>query len=400
MAGRNFLFVPGPTNVPDRILRAMDAPMEDHRSPAFPALARECLTGLKPIFKTTSGVPFIFPSSGTGCWEAAVTNCLDPGDRVLASNFGQFSYLWIDMCKRLGLNVEVLEVEWGEGAPADRYQAALEADKAHGIKAVLVCQNETATGVTSDIAAIRKALDAARHPALLLVDSVSALGSIDFRMDDWGVDVCVSGSQKGLMLPAGLGVTCVSQKALAASKTAKGRRCYFDYADMIAANATGYFPYTPALPLLYGLREAIAMLLEEGLEAVFARHKRLAAATRAAVTHWGLEVLCLEPSEYSPVLTAVLMPPGHDADQFRKTVLDNYNMSLGSGLSKLAGKVFRIGHLGECNELTLMGALSGVEMGLAAAGVPHRAGGVDAAMASLEDRPTTNSPGHLKVVKT
>src|ERR1700728_4220390 len=271
-AGRNFLFVPGPTNVPDRVLRSMVISMEDHRSPVFPELSKACLSGLKPIFKTTSATPFIFPSSGTGCWEAALTNCLSVGDKILASRFGQFSHLWIDMCQRLGFDVEILETPWGEGAPVERYLASLSADKQHRIKAVLVCQNETATGVTSDVAAIRKALDAAKHPALLFVDSVSALCSIDFRMDEWGVDVCVSGSQKGFMLPAGLGITCVSQKALAAAKSAKGRRCYFDYADMITANANGYFPYTPSIPLLYGLRESLQMLREEGLENVFARH--------------------------------------------------------------------------------------------------------------------------------
>jgi alanine-glyoxylate transaminase/serine-glyoxylate transaminase/serine-pyruvate transaminase len=395
MAGRNFLFVPGPTNVPDRILRAMDAPMEDHRSPAFPALARECLTGLKPIFKTTSGVPFIFPSSGTGCWEAAVTNCLDPGDRVLASNFGQFSYLWIDMCKRLGLNVEVLEVEWGEGAPADRYQAALEADKAHGIKAVLVCQNETATGVTSDIAAIRKALDAARHPALLLVDSVSALGSIDFRMDDWGVDVCVSGSQKGLMLPAGLGVTCVSQKALAASKTAKGRRCYFDYADMIAANATGYFPYTPALPLLYGLRESLRMLNEEGLENVFARHTYLAAGVRAAILNgWKLKLCAADPKWYSDTVSAIMVPSGINGADVITRAYRRYNLALGAGLARVAGKLFRIGHLGDCNELMLMAALAGAEMAMVDCGVKVAPGsGVAAAAAYWQSNPAPRALG-------
>ena len=395
MAGRNILFVPGPTNVPDRILRAMDAPMEDHRSPAFPALARECLTGLKPIFKTTSGVPFIFPSSGTGCWEAAVTNCLDPGDRVLASNFGQFSYLWIDMCKRLGLNVEVLEVEWGEGAPADRYQAALEADKAHGIKAVLVCQNETATGVTSDIAAIRKALDAARHPALLLVDSVSALGSIDFRMDDWGVDVCVSGSQKGLMLPAGLGVTCVSQKALAASKTAKGRRCYFDYADMIAANATGYFPYTPALPLLYGLRESLRMLKEEGLENVFARHTYQAAGVRAAILNgWKLKLCAADPKWYSDTVSAIMVPSGINGADVITRAYRRYNLALGAGLARVAGKLFRIGHLGDCNELMLMAALAGAEMAMVDCGVKVAPGsGVAAAAAYWQSNPAPRALG-------
>jgi alanine-glyoxylate transaminase/serine-glyoxylate transaminase/serine-pyruvate transaminase len=395
MAGRNFLFVPGPTNVPDRILRAMDVPMEDHRSPAFPALARECLTGLKPMFKTTSGVPFIFPSSGTGCWEAAVTNCLDPGDRVLASNYGQFSYLWIDLCQRLGLSVEVLEVEWGEGAPADRYQAALEADKAHAIKAVLVCQNETATGVTSDVAAIRKALDAARHPALLFVDSVSALGSIDFRMDDWGVDVCVSGSQKGLMLPAGLGITCVSQKALAASKTAKGRRCYFDYADMIAANANGYFPYTPSLPGLYGLRESLRMLNEEGLENVFARHTYLAAGVRAAVQNgWKLKLCAAAPQWYSDTVSAILVPPGINGADVITRAFRRYNLALGAGLARVAGKLFRIGHLGDCNELMLMGALAGAEMAMVDCGVKIAPGsGVAAAAAYWQSNPAPRALG-------
>jgi alanine-glyoxylate transaminase / serine-glyoxylate transaminase / serine-pyruvate transaminase len=387
MAGRNFLFVPGPTNVPDRILRAMGVPMEDHRSPAFPALARECLSGLKPCFKTQQGVPFIFPSSGTGCWEAAVTNCLSPGDRVLASNFGQFSYLWIDLCNRFGLKVDVLEVEWGEGAPAERYLAALEADQAHEIKAVLVCQNETATGVTSDVAAIRKALDAAKHPALLFVDSVSALCSIDFRMDEWGVDVCVSGSQKGFMLPAGLGITCVSQKALAAAKSAKGRRCYFDYADMITANANGYFPYTPSIPLLYGLRESLRMLNEEGLENVFARHTYLAAGVRAAVqTGWKLKLCATDPKWYSDTVSAVMTPPGINAADIIVRAFKRYNLALGAGLARVAGKLFRIGHLGDCNELMLMGALAGAEMAMVDCGVKVAPGSGVAAAAGYWQR--------------
>jgi alanine-glyoxylate transaminase/serine-glyoxylate transaminase/serine-pyruvate transaminase len=383
MAGRNFLFVPGPTNVPDRIMRAMAVPMEDHRSPVFPELARECLAGLKPIFKTESGVPFIFPSSGTGCWEAAVTNCLSPGDRVLTANFGQFSYLWIDMCKRLGLDVEVLEVEWGEGAPPERYQAALEADKSHSIKAVLVCQNETATGVTSDVAAIRKALNAAKHPALLFVDSVSALCSIDFRMDDWGVDVCVSGSQKGLMLPAGLGVTCVSQKALAAAKTAKNRRCYFDYADMISANAAGYFPYTPALPLLYGLRESLRMINEEGLENIFKRHTYLATGVRAAVQNgWKLKLCAVAPKWYSDTVSAVMVPQGINGGDIIARAFKRYNLALGAGLARVAGKLFRIGHLGDCNELMLMAALAGAEMAMVDCGVKIEPGSGIAAAAA------------------
>ncbi len=389
MAGRNFLFVPGPTNVPDRILRAMDVPMEDHRSPSFPALARECLNALKPIFKTTTGVPFIFPSSGTGCWEAAVTNCLSPGDRVLASNFGQFSYLWIDMCQRLGLDVQVIDVEWGQGAPPDRYQAALEADKSHAIKAVLVCQNETATGVTSDVAAIRKALDAAKHPALLFVDSVSALCSIDFRMDEWGVDVCVSGSQKGLMLPAGLGITCVSQKALAATKGAKGRRCYFDYADMVSSNANGYFPYTPSIPLLYGLRESLRMIAEEGLENIFVRHTYLASGVRAAVQNgWKLKLCAAAPQWYSDTVSAIMVPPGINGADVIARAYKRYNLALGAGLARVAGKLFRIGHLGDCNELMLMAALAGAEMAMVDCGVKVTPGsGVAAAAAYWQSNP-------------
>src|ERR1700675_665059 len=289
MAGRNFLFVPGPTNVPDRVLRAMAVPMEDHRSPTFPELARACLNALKPIFKTTSASPILFPSSGTGCWEAALTNCLNPGDKVLTSRFGQFSHLWADMAARLGFEVEILETPWGEGAPVERYLASLKADKQHRIKAVLVCQNETATGVTSDVAAIRRAMDSVKHPALLFVDSVSALVSIDFRMDEWGVDVCVSGSQKGLMLPAGMGVTCVSQKALEAAKTATSRRCYF--------------PYTPSVPMMYGLRESLAMIAEEGLENIFHRHAYLAGGVRAAVFEgWKLSLCAMAPQVFYDTL--------------------------------------------------------------------------------------------------
>jgi len=304
------------------------------------------------------------------------------------------------MAARWGIEVDFMPGDWRHGADPAAIEAKLAQDEKHTIKAVMVVHNETSTGVTSRVGEIRAAMDRAGHPALLLVDTISSLGSVDYHHDEWKVDVTVSCSQKGFMLPPGLGFNAISEKARAAAKTNKMPRSYWDWEEMLKPNAAGFFPYTPATNLLYGLREAVAMLFEEGLDQVFARHQRLAAATRAAVTHWGLEVLCLEPSEYSPVLTAVLMPPGHDADKFRKVVLENYNMSLGSGLSKLAGKVFRIGHLGECNALTLVGALSGVEMGLAAAGVPHRSGGVDAAMASLEERTTSNSPGHLKVVKT
>ena len=381
MAGRNFLFVPGPTNIPDRVLRAMAVPMEDHRSPVFPELTRTVLTGLKPVFKTTAGTPILFPSSGTGCWEAALTNCLNPGDKVLVSRFGQFSHLWVDMCQRLGFEVEVHETPWGEGAPVERYLASLTADKQHKIKAVLVCQNETATGVTSDVAAIRKAMDSAKHPALLFVDSVSALASIDFRMDEWGVDVCVSGSQKGLMLPAGMGVTCVSQKALEASKSAKAPRCYFDYADMVNANAQGYFPYTPSVPMMYGLKEALAVIAEEGLENIFARHTYLARGVRAAVFEgWGLKLCATEPKWYSDTVSAIMVPDGINGAEVISRAFKRYNLALGAGLSKVAGKLFRIGHLGDLNELMLLGAIAGAEMAMLDVGVKVEPGsGVAAA---------------------
>jgi len=370
MAGRNFLFVPGPTNVPDRILRAMMVPMEDHRSSIFPELARACLNGLKPVFKTTTGTPILFPSSGTGCWEAALSNCLSPGDKVLTAVFGQFSHLWADMARRLGFDVEVLETPWGESAPVERYLAALSADPHHKIKAVLICQNETATGVTSDVHALRQATDSVKHPALLFVDSVSALGSIDFRMDEWGVDVCVSGSQKGLMLPAGLGVTCVSQKALEAAKSASSRRCYFDYKDMVVANGTGYFPYTPSLPMLYGLRESLTMLAEEGLENVFHRHHYLAGGVRAAIQGgWKLKLCALNPKSYSDTVSAIMMPEGIHGAEVIARAFTRYNLALGAGLSKVAGKLFRIGHLGDLNELMLLGAISGAEMAMLDTGV-------------------------------
>jgi alanine-glyoxylate transaminase/serine-glyoxylate transaminase/serine-pyruvate transaminase len=381
MAGRNFLFVPGPTNVPDRVLRAMVVPQEDHRSPKFPALALECIAGLKRIFKTESGVPILFPSSGTGCWEAALTNTLNPGDKVVISRFGQFSHLWADMSQRLGYDTEVIETEWGEGAPAERYHALLEADREHRIKAVLVCQNETATGVTSDVVAVRRAMDALGHPALLFVDSVSALASIDFRMDEWKVDVCVSGSQKGLMLPAGLGVTCVSQKALEAAKTAKSPRCYFDYNDMVKSNAGGYFPYTPSIPMLYGLREAIAILEEEGLENVFHRHAYLAGGVRAAVFEgWKLTLCAKAPQWYSDTVSAIVVPEGFDAAKVISRAYSRYNTSLGAGLSKVAGKVFRIGHLGDSNEVMMLAAVAAAEMAMLDCGLPVTPGsGVAAA---------------------
>jgi alanine-glyoxylate transaminase/serine-glyoxylate transaminase/serine-pyruvate transaminase len=395
--GRHFLQIPGPSPVPDRVLRAMDMPVIDHRSAEFAELGKTVLDGCQKIFRT-AGQVIIFPSSGTGAWEAAIVNTLSLGDKVLMVETGHFATLWRQMAARWGIDVDFMPGDWRHGADPAAIEARLSADAAHDIKAVMVVHNETSTGVTSRIADIRKAMDGVGHPALLLVDTISSLGSVDYRHDEWGVDVTVSCSQKGFMLPPGLGFNAVSDKALAASKTNTLPRSYWDWAEMRKPNASGFFPYTPATNLLYGLREAIAMLLEEGLGEVFARHERLAAATRAAVEHWGLEVLCKKPAEYSPVLTAVVMPEGHDADKFRKIVLDNYNMSLGAGLSRLAGKVFRIGHLGECNELTLLGALTGVEMGLSVAGVPHRAGGVAAAMTFLEGRTKSNLPKHLKVV--
>src|SRR6185437_4846059 len=395
--GRHFLHIPGPSPVPDRVLRAMDMPVIDHRSAEFADLGRTVLEGAKAIFQTSDPV-VIFPSSGTGAWEAAIVNTLSPGDRVLMVETGHFATLWHNMAKRWGIEVDFIPGDWRRGADPAAIEEKLAADKSRAIKAVMVVHNETSTGATSRISEIRAAIDRVGHPALLMVDTISSLGSVDYRHDDWKVDVSVSCSQKGFMLPPGLGFNAISQKALAASKTNKMPRSYWDWEEMLKPNARGFFPYTPATNLLYGLREAIRMLLEEGLANVFTRHQRLAAATRAAVNYWGLEVLCQEPRDFSPVLTAVVMPPGYDADEFRKIVLDNFNMSLGSGLSKVAGKVFRIGHLGECNELTLLAALTGVEMGLVVAGVPHRAGGVDAAMKSLEERPQGNTPTRLKVV--
>lgn len=389
MAGRNFLFVPGPTNVPDRVTRAMNVPMEDHRSPVFPELTRTCLAGLKSVFKTTAGSPILFPSSGTGCWEAALTNCLNPGEKVLAARFGQFSHLWVDMCQRLGFEVEVLETPWGEGAPVERYLASLSADKQHRIKAVLVCQNETATGVTSDVAAVRAAMDSVKHPALLFVDSVSALASIDFRMDDWGVDVCVSGSQKGLMLPAGIGVTCVSPKALEAAKSAKSPRCYFDYADMVTSNATGYFPYTPSIPMMYGLRESLAIIAEEGLDNIFRRHSYLANGTRAAALDgWNLKLCATAPKWYSDTVSAIMVPEGINGADVIARAFKRYNLALGAGLSKVAGKLFRIGHLGDLNELMLLGAIAGAEMAMLDVGVRIEPGsGVAAAQKYWRNNP-------------
>jgi alanine-glyoxylate transaminase/serine-glyoxylate transaminase/serine-pyruvate transaminase len=380
--GRHFLHIPGPSPVPERVLRAMDRQVIDHRGPDFGVLGREVLEGCRTIFRT-KGPVVIYPGSGTGAWEAAIVNTLSSGDRVLMFETGHFATLWRQMAARWGIEVEFVPGDWRHGVDPALVEAKLAEDRSHSFKAVMVVHNETSTGVTSRIPAIRKAIDAAGHPALLLVDTISSLGSVDVRHDEWGVDVTVSGSQKGLMLPPGLGFTAISDKARAAGKSNNLPRSYWDWEEMLKPNANGYFPYTPATNLLYGLREAVAILLEEGLDNVFARHQRLAASTRAAVEAWGLEVLCQNPDEHSPVLTAVMMPDGKGADAFRALVLEKFDMSLGAGLSKLADKIFRIGHLGETNDLTLMGALSGVEMGLAAAGVPHRQGGVLAAMASL-----------------
>jgi len=379
-SGRHFLQIPGPTNVPDRILRAIDNPTMDHRGPAFGLLGREVLDGLKAVFKT-NGTVIVFPGSGTGAWEAALVNTLSPGDRVLMVETGHFATLWMDMARRLGYEPEFVPGDWRSGVDAGAVEARLAEDSGHRIKAVCVVHNETSTGVASDIAQVRKAIDGAGHPALLMVDTVSSLASIDFRHDEWGVDVTVTGSQKGLMLPPGLGFNAVGPKAKAAAKAARTPRSYWDWEAMEAANATGYFPYTPATNLLYGLREALKMLVEEeGLDNVFARHQRHAEAARRAVTAWGLEILCRNPREYSGSLTAVLLPDGHDADQFRAATLERYNLSLGNGLGRLKGRVFRIGHLGDFNDLMLLGTLAGVEMGLKAAGVPHKPGGVQAAI--------------------
>ncbi|MGB2399786.1 MAG: pyridoxal-phosphate-dependent aminotransferase family protein, partial [Candidatus Puniceispirillaceae bacterium] len=379
-----FLQIPGPTNVPDRVLRAMDYPTIDHRGPDFARIGAACLAGIKTIFKTDSHV-VIYPASGTGAWEAALVNLLDEGDKVLMVETGHFASLWHKMASRLGLETEFLETDWRRGADPSAVEDRLRADTEQQIKAVCVVHNETSTGSTTRIDDIRKAIDAAGHDAYFMVDTISSLASIDYRHDEWGVDVTVSGSQKGLMLPPGLSFNALSERAIDASKTAGMRRSYWDWQEQIAANASGAFPYTPATNLLYGLDEAITMLHEEGLDNVFARHDRHAEATRRAVQQWGLEVLCQEPKNYSSSLTAVLLPDGHNADDFRATVLDNFDMSLGNGLSKLAGKVFRIGHLGDFNDLMLMGTLSGVEMGLKLADIPHQTGGVATAMAYLSD---------------
>ncbi|EPH44996.1 aminotransferase class V-fold PLP-dependent enzyme [Streptomyces aurantiacus] len=380
--GRHFLQIPGPTNVPDRVLRAMSAPTLDHRGPEFADLARRVLDALKPVFGT-SGPVVVYPSSGTGAWEAALVNTLSPGDRVLCFETGHFASLWREMAQSLGLEVEFVPGDWRHGASPEAAAERLDADIAHRIKAVCVVHNETSTGVTSRVPEIRAALDAADHPALLLVDTVSSLGSLEYRHDAWGVDVTVTGSQKGLMLPPGLGFNAVSEKALDASRAARLPRSFWDWTPVIDANEAGFFPYTPATNLLYGLDEALRMLAEEGLEQVWARHARHAAATRAAVRGWGLDVLCADEREYSGSLTAVLLPDGRDADAVRKIVLERFDMSLGTGLGRLAGKVFRIGHLGHFNDLTLAGTLAGVQMGLELAGHSVGPDGLAAALDHL-----------------
>jgi len=391
--GRHFLQVPGPTNVPDRILRAMDQPVIDHRGPEFAALTREILDGLGPVFKT-SGPVIIFPSSGTGAAEAALVNTLSPRDRVLIFETGHFSQLWRGIAERLGLDVVYVPGNWRRGASEADLETHLAADAAHTFKAVVVVHNETSTGVTSRIGALRAAMNRLGHPALLVVDAVSSLGSIDFRQDEWQVDVTVVGSQKGLMLPPGLGINAVSEKAIAASKAATLPRSYWDWRPVLDQNRNGFFPYTPATNLLFALREALRMLHEEGLQNVFARHDRHARATRAAVDAWGLAIVCENPREYSSSMTAFFMPDGHDADRFRALVLEHFDMSLGVGLSRLTGKVVRIGHLGSFNDLMLAATLSGIEMGLRIAGVPHREGGVTTALRSLiQDVPVAQPIG-------
>lgn len=378
-AGRHFLQIPGPSNIPDRVLRAMDRPIIDHRGPDFGKMMKKIFIDLQPIFGC-SGPVVIYPSSGTGAWEAAIVNCLQPGDKVVMFETGNFASLWRKMADRLGLDVTLIQGDWRRGADAASLKQILAADTARAIKSVMVVHNETSTGCFSRINLIRDMIDQADHPALLMVDTISSLGSIDYRHDSWGVDVTICGSQKGLMLPPGLGFNAISEKALAASRSNQAPRSYWDWEDMLKLNATGYFPYTPATNLLFGLQEALTMIQEEGLTNVFTRHDRHAEATRRAVKTWGLEIVCQEPLEYSSVVTAVMTPEGVDADALRAEILEKFDMSLGMGLGKLAGKAFRIGHVGDFNDLALMGTLAGVEMGLAVANVPHQRGGVQAAM--------------------
>jgi alanine-glyoxylate transaminase/serine-glyoxylate transaminase/serine-pyruvate transaminase len=382
MPGKHFLQLPGPSNVPDRILRAMDYPTIDHRGPEFSNLANDCLEGIKTIFKTKSSV-IIYPASGTGAWEAALVNTVKENDLVLMVETGHFASLWNKMALRLGIKTEFLETDWQRGAEPEKIYERLQKDTEKQIKAVCVVHNETSTGCTSRIEEVRKALNSANHEALLMVDTISGLGSMEYKHDEWGVDITVSGSQKGLMLPPGLSFNAISEKALKLAKTSGMRRSYWDWEEQIEANKSGSFPYTPATNLLYGLKEAINMLHEEGLDNVFHRHERHAQATRAAVQAWGFEIVCKEEKDFSNVLTAVMLPEGHNADNLRKITLENLNMSLGNGLSKLSGKVFRIGHLGDFNDVMLMGTLTGIEMGLDLAGIPHQKGGAARASEAL-----------------
>ncbi|TMJ56243.1 MAG: aminotransferase class V-fold PLP-dependent enzyme [Alphaproteobacteria bacterium] len=389
--GRHFLQIPGPTNMPDRVLRAMDMPGLDHRGAEFAELGFAVLAAMQRMFRTRQPV-IIYPSSGTGAWEAAIVNTLLPGDKVLMAETGQFAVLWHGIADRFKLDIDFLPGDWRRGADVEAIEARLAADRAHKIKAVMVVHNETSTGCVTHPLDVRKAMDRTKHPALLMVDTISGLGSMEYEHDAWGIDVSVAGSQKGLMLPPGLGFNAVSEKALAVAKANPSMRSYWDWQEVIAFNKLGTFPYTPAINLLFGLREAIAMLEEEGLENVFARHRRHGAATRAAVKTWGLETQCQDPQAHSPALTGVRMPEGHDADNLRKIVLENFDMSLGTGLNKIKGKVFRVGHIGHFNDLMLMGTLSGIEMGLALANVPHRSGGVLAAMEVLKAREAVPVP--------
>jgi alanine-glyoxylate transaminase/serine-glyoxylate transaminase/serine-pyruvate transaminase len=383
--GRHFLQIPGPTNVPDQVLRAIDKPTIDHRGPEFAQLAKECLEGMKTVYKTQEPV-IIYTASGTGGWEAALVNALNPGDKVLASDTGQFAALWTKMARNMGFEVELIPSDWRHGVDANEIGARLAADKNHEIKAVMAVHNETSTGVKSDIAAVRKAMDQAKHPALLMVDTVSSLGSIDYRHGEWRADVSIGGSQKGMMLPPGLSFNALSAKAIEASRTSKYPKSFWRWDDMLEMNKKGFFPYTPATNLFYGLKEALSLLHAEGLENVFKRHSRHAEATRRAVRTWGLEICAVEPREYSDTVTSIFLPEGFDETAFRALVLEKFNMSLGAGLGRLAGRVFRIGHIGNFNDLMLAGTLAGVEMALEVAGVPHKKGGVDAAMAYLSEQ--------------
>ena len=390
-SGRQFVQIPGPTNVPDRVLRAISRPTIDHRGPEFSRMTAEVIEGLKEIFKTSFEV-VIFPSSGTGAWEASLVNTLSPGDKILMFDIGHFSTLWAQVASKLGLEVQIAQNDWRHGVDPQVVEAELSEDRDHNIKAVCVVHNETSTGVTSRVRDVRKAIDRARHPALLLVDTISSLGSIDFRQDEWGVDVTIGCSQKGLLLPPGLGFNAIGEKALAASKSSRFPKSYWDWAPILSQNTNGFFPYTPATNLLYGLKESLQMLSEEGLDNVFARHRRHGEATRRAAEVWGLETVALDPKEFSHSVTALYTPSGYPADEFRKVVLDHFNMPLGTGLGRLQGKIFRIGHLGDFNDLMLAGTLSGVDMGLALAGVPHQKGGVAAALDYL----TTTARGLAK----